>query len=693
MTMNKRSTSTTKNSHADGAPPRFPFTALVGQQEMKLALLLNVIEPSVGGALIMGQRGTGKSTAVRALADLLPPVMCVRGCAYNCDPAEENNLCADCRARLRADARLARTRARVPVVELPLNATEDRVCGTLSFERALADGVKEFEPGLLARANRGFLYIDEVNLLEDHLVDLLLDAAAAGRNRVEREGISITHPARFVLIGSGNPEEGELRPQLVDRFGLCVEVRTPADLDERVEVVTRHEAFARDPLGFCARMEDEQARLRRRIVRARRLVAEVKIERSVLRRIADLCQRLQVDGHRGELTITRAARARAALNGRKTVTDEDVRRVAPLALRHRLRRDPFEQSTGSAQLEQTVAQLFDTDKTNAHAEPRAGLDARDDAPTEDNDDDGRTGRAPQRTDADGRAGDARGPERTAPPPLDARLDLDLHVSPTEPARSTRPTRATNRRRHDARAVVPAQRGRYVRADARATGDIRLALDATLRALALRHASRRDADIRRRQIAPVDLRFKQFARRAGTLFIFALDTSGSMALNRIEQAKGALARLLRQSYVNRDLVALVSFRERRADLLLRPSRSAARARTLLDALPVGGATPLAAGLVRAHELARQARHGAEQVVLLVFTDGRANVPLDGRTGGPRAARTERIARELEQCGALLRQTNMSVVVVDTRQRFTAGDEGARLARTLGGRYVALPVARA
>src|SRR5437764_809102 len=277
--MSKQTRRRTSNAQVAGAlsAPAFPFAALVGQAEMKLALLLNVIEPTIGGALIMGQRGTGKSTAVRALAELLPPLACVRGCAYNCDPVDAARLCTDCRALVQTAGRLLRVRARVPVVELPLNATEDRVSGTISFERAVSEGVKAFEPGLLARANRGFLYIDEVNLLEDHLVDLLLDAAATGRNRVEREGISVEHPARFVLVGSGNPEEGELRPQLLDRFGLYVEIKTPNSVDERIAVVARHEAFARDPQTFCAQFEAAQVQLRRRIVRARRMVASIEV--------------------------------------------------------------------------------------------------------------------------------------------------------------------------------------------------------------------------------------------------------------------------------------------------------------------------------------------------------------------------------------------------------------------------------
>src|SRR6266850_1237929 len=349
-----------------GRPATFPFSAIVGQDEMKLALILNVIDPLIGGVLIMGHRGTGKSTAVRAIADLLPEISVVAGCSYRCDPNDEQNLCVECRRKAESGARLKALREAVSVAELPLGATEDRVCGTIAIERALADGVRTFEPGLLARANRGFLYIDEVNLLEDHLVDLLLDVAVTGRNKVERESISIEHPARFVLIGSGNPEEGELRPQLVDRFGLHVEVRTEEDLGQRVSIVERREAFDRDPEAFRHFFAAEQEALRNRITQARRRFAGVKVERPLLQEIARLCSELRVDGHRGELTIMRAARALAAFEERKRVTDEEVKRVAVMSLRHRLRRDVLEETASGERIERALAKVFaDTPVANS----------------------------------------------------------------------------------------------------------------------------------------------------------------------------------------------------------------------------------------------------------------------------------------------------------------------------------------
>ena len=336
----------------------YPFTAIVGQEEMKLALLLSSIDPNIGGVNVMGHRGTGKSTAVRALADLLPPITRVRGCVYGCDPHRLNELCLNCAERLARDNYLPAERGAVPVVDLPLGATEDRVCGTLDIERALVEGVKAFEPGLLARANRGFLYIDEVNLLDDHLVDALLDAAASGRNVVEREGISVTHPARFVLVGSGNPEEGELRPQLLDRFGLYTQITTITNIEERVEIVQRRERFDDDPLAFLASQSREQDKLRRRITRAKRLLPDVEIEYELQMLIAGVCISLKVDGHRGELTIARAARALAAFEGRFSVEAADVERVAAMSLRHRLRKDPLETVDSGARIELALSQLI-----------------------------------------------------------------------------------------------------------------------------------------------------------------------------------------------------------------------------------------------------------------------------------------------------------------------------------------------
>jgi magnesium chelatase subunit I len=337
----------------------FPFTALVAQDELKLALTVCAVDPGVGGVLAFGDRGTGKSTAVRALAALLPPMRVIDGCRYGCDPdGRRASWCSDCTARL-GDAGKPKARiAPVPVVDLPLGATEDRVVGALDLERALSHGVKAFEPGLLARANRGFLYVDEVNLLEDHLVDLLIDVAASGENVVEREGLSVRHPARFVLVGSGNPEEGELRPQLLDRFGLAVEVRTPQDLATRVEVVKRRDAFERDTQAFAERWAEAQDAARKKIVAARKKLDSIAVPDAVLERAARLCMALGTDGLRGELTLVRAARALAAYEGAKAVGDAQLMKLASPALRHRLRRNPLDDSDASVRVARVVAEQF-----------------------------------------------------------------------------------------------------------------------------------------------------------------------------------------------------------------------------------------------------------------------------------------------------------------------------------------------
>lgn len=340
-------------------PYTYPFSAIVGQEEMKRALIIAAIDSSVGGVLVFGDRGTGKSTAVRALAALLPKMRVVADCRYGCDPAADPALCVEkCRLRSGSKAMIKSRLAAVPVVDLPLGATEDRVVGALDLERALTQGIKAFEPGLLARAHRGFLYIDEVNLLEDHLVDLLLDVAASGENVVEREGLSVRHPARFVLVGTGNPEEGELRPQLLDRFGLSVEVKTPEDLATRIDVVRRRDMFERDPAAFAAKWDKADARLRRRIAAARARLFEVKVSEATLARAAQLCIDLGTDGLRAELTLMRAARALASFDGDVEVGDVHLRAVAAAALRHRLRRNPLDEAGLTVRIERAMQELF-----------------------------------------------------------------------------------------------------------------------------------------------------------------------------------------------------------------------------------------------------------------------------------------------------------------------------------------------
>ena len=649
----------------------YPFTAIVGQEEMKLALLLNVVDPLIGGVLIMGHRGTGKSTAVRALADLLPQISVVEGCPYNCDPDDERHLCDQCRQGKSHTSK----RVPVPVVELPLGATEDRVCGTIDIERALSAGRKAFDPGLLARANRGFLYIDEVNLLEDHLVDLLLDVAVTGINKVEREGISIEHPASFVLIGSGNPEEGELRPQLLDRFGLHAEVKTENYLKNRIDIVERREKYDRDRDAFCESFADDQETLRKRISRARTALAKLDVPRSVLEKIAQLCSDLKIDGHRGELTIMRAARALAAFEGRRAVTDEHVKRVSAMSLRHRLRRDALDETATSEQIEQSVDQVF---PQTAPPQPSTGNSG--DVHSQDRPGKSSSKDRKQRASASGSNSRPNVADGPSPPAVENRmgeLRLEEHLKTKDRAEKSR---SLSRRSAGGKAALAQRRGRYTRAVTFRSAGARIALDATLRALVSLDSSLK---------TPVSLdalRYKLLKHKQGTLFVFAIDASGSMAVNRIARAKSTILKLLKKSYLNRDSVAIVSFHGTSANVDLPPSRSILRARRVLDSLRMGGSTPLGLGLVTTIELLQLVGNKFGETVVLLFTDGRSNVPL--RRGGLnlRAFRQVKIESELRELTVTLNQTRTRVVVVDTQKEFESSEETRRLADILNARFV-------
>jgi magnesium chelatase ATPase subunit I len=653
----------------------YPFTAIVGQEEMKLALVLNVVDPLIGGVLIMGHRGTGKSTAVRALGDLLPQIAVVTACPYNCDPNDRENLCDECRGKKSRSSQ----DVPVPVVELPLGATEDRVCGTIDIERALAAGRKTFDPGLLARANRGFLYIDEVNLLEDHLVDLLLDVAVTGRNKVEREGISVEHPASFVLIGSGNPEEGELRPQLLDRFGLHAEVKTENYLQNRIDIVERRERYDREREAFCESYKDDQDQLRKRITKARANLGKIPVNRAVLEKIAQLCADLKVDGHRGELTLMRAARALAAFEGRRAVTDDHVKRVSAMSLRHRLRRDALDETATSEQIEQAVDEVF---PRPAPSQPSSG----NGGDVHDQNQPGRTSKQDkkQRASASGSSSRPNTADTPSLPAVDDKageLRLQEHLRKQE-----RGERTQTRRSSGAKTALAQGRGRYTRAVQFRTAGARVAIDATLRALAGLNSS-----LRRRSIGSLNtqvLRYKLLKHKQGTLFVFAIDASGSMAANRIARAKSTILKLLRKSYLNRDSVAIVSFHGTTANVDLPPSRSILRARRVLDSLRMGGSTPLGLGLVTTIELLELVGSKFGENVVLLFTDGRSNVPL--RRGGMnlRAFRRVKIESEMRELSVALHRTRARVLVVDTQKEFESSEETRALAKILHAQFVKL-----
>ncbi|MDF3302185.1 putative cobaltochelatase [Streptomyces tropicalis] len=670
----------------------FPFTAVVGQDDLRLALLLNAVSPAVGGVLVRGEKGTAKSTAVRALSALLPEVDVVSGCRFSCDPGAPDPGCPD---GPHAPGAYVSRPARM--VELPVGASEDRLVGALDIERALAEGVKAFEPGLLADAHRGILYVDEVNLLHDHLVDLLLDAAAMGASYVEREGVSVRHAARFLLVGTMNPEEGELRPQLLDRFGLTVEVAASREPDQRVEVVRRRLAYDDDPAGFAARWAEEEAAVRARVVAARALLPRVRLGDGALRQIAATCAAFEVDGMRADIVMARTATALAAWAGRTDVLAEDVRQAALLALPHRRRRNPFDApGLDEDKLDETLEQFSGPDGND-------GTDGGSEETGDDGDDDGpgpgggggrpEPGTGPADGDGAARPEAAEGGE---PQPSGGAAEQ-------APARAAEPFRtrvlsvpgigegATGRRSR-----ARTEHGRTTGAR-RPRGTLtRLHLAATVRAAAphqrVRGRSGPGLVVRRD-----DLRQATREGREGNLVLFVVDASGSMAARqRMGAVKGAVLSLLLDAYQRRDKVGLVTFRGRTAEVALPPTSSVDAAAARLGSLPTGGRTPLAAGLLRAHDVLRveRMRDPARRPLVVVVTDGRATDAPEprgsaGRDGGRAASGSGAAAR----AAALFAAEQIASVVVDCESGPVRLGLARRLADGLGGTAVTLDELRA
>jgi magnesium chelatase subunit D len=595
--------------------PVFPFTAIVGQQALAEALLACAVDPRIGGVLVRGERGTAKSTAVRALAPLLGDVEVVAGCRFNADPQDDRAACPD---GPHDGAEVVRRP--VALVELPVGATADRLLGALDLDRALREGAAAFEPGLLAAAHRGILYADEVNLLPDHLVDVLLDAAAMGRAHVEREGISVSHAARFLLVGTMNPEEGELRPQLLDRFGLSVDVAASADPAQRVEVVRRRLAFDADPGALRARFAADEAGLARRIAAARSRLGDVALGEPMLLLIAGICARLGVDGMRADIVCAQAARALAALDGDEAVGEDHVRRAALLALAHRRRRGPLE-----------APGLDDSELERALDEARG-----DDEPDPPGGNGSRNGRAPEPAASD--------PAPAGGEPRGVRAAADAAPHPHAPAPERRdapgapgvaPALALAGLGHGAagrRSRATGREGQPVDSREPVGTVTDLAVAASLRAAARRRALGSQAAMTR-----ADLREHVRAGREGNLVVFCVDASGSMgARRRMAAVKGAILGLLLDAYRRRDRVALVTFRDAGARVVLAPTGSVERAAAVLGALATGGATPLAAGLLRAAELVtlERRRDPERRALVLAVTDGRASG--DGGLHAARAA---------------------------------------------------------
>lgn len=643
----------------------YPFSAIVGQEKMKKALLLNAINPKIGGLLLRGEKGTAKSMAVRALAQLLPQIEVVRDCPFLCDPASVDELCDTCAARLAKGEKLNVARRQVPLVELPLGATEDRVVGTLDIEKAIKSGEKHFEPGLLAAANRGILYIDEVNLLDDHLVDVLLDAAAMGVNFVEREGISFRHPAQFILVGTMNPEEGELRPQLLDRFGLAVEVKGLPDQEARAEVVRRRIDFERDPATLAATYESEQERVRQQVIAAKKRLPAVQLGEEMLKLITQICLDFAVDGHRADIVIHKTATTIAAYYGRTEVNEEDVREAAELALLHRRRRQPFEEpGLDQQQLEQSI-QRWHENEENHPRDKQEPAEKRDSPPTS------------PHSDTNDSPADEEKPEREqtfeAEPPYRVR-PLVTSVLDEEPRNKTG-RRSKSRTR--------SKTGRYVSSVIPQGKTADLAFDATLRAAAPFQARRREEMLGQNAllIESHDLREKVREKKVGNLILFVLDASGSMAAEeRMVATKGAVVSLLLDAYQRRDQVGMVVFRGKTAELVLPPTNSVELAQKHLAQLPTGGRTPLAHGLKLGLETLKEHlwrdKHGIPLLVLV--SDGRANVSLNN--GNP-VEEAKKIAREIKAA-------NIKSITIDTEQGLVAFRLVEEICTELGGVYLRL-----
>ncbi|MEC3982211.1 putative cobaltochelatase [Amycolatopsis sp. H20-H5] len=638
----------------------YPFTAVVGMQDLRLALVLSSISPAVGGVLVRGEKGTAKSTMVRALAGLLPEVDVADGCRFSCDPANQDPACPDgphsVDAAHRRPARL---------VELPVGAAEDRVVGSLNLERALGEGVTDYQPGLLAAAHRGLLYVDEVNLLHDHLVDTLLDAAAMGRATVEREGVSISHAARFVLIGTMNPEEGELRPQLLDRFGLTVEVASSREPEQRVQVVRRRLAYEADPEAFAAEYAAEDAELAVEIQAAQRLLPSVTLSDEALLQIAEICASFEVDGMRADIVTARAAVAHAAWSGRDEVTTDDIRVAARLALPHRRRRNPFDApGISEEQLEQALK------------------DAQPEDPGPEGPDDNGPGSGSEPPSADGQPGGSKGEENRhsdeSSPQNAQNGSGNQTVGAGKPYRARLFTvKGTGEGAHGRRSRAITDTGRTIGVQPSSVREGGPHLVATLRAAAP-HQRARGRSGAGLEFRPQDLRFGLREGREGNLILFCVDASGSMgARARMREVKSAVLSLLLDAYQRRDKVGLITFRGAGAELALPPTISVDAAASRLESLPTGGRTPLAEGLLEASRVLKieAIRDPRRRPLLVVVTDGRATSGADAVAHSHAAA-------------GLLADAGIAGVVMDCESGKMRLGLAAELAVRLGAEHVPL-----
>ena len=636
-----------------------PFMAIVGQEKLKKALILNAINMNLHGVIIRGEKGTAKSTAVRALSDLLPEIEVVK-CLFNCSPNEPSLQCDNCRMKYNKGEKLETEKRKIRVVELPLGATEDRIIGTVDIEKALKDGIKALQPGVLAEVNQGILYIDEVNLLDDHLVDILLDSAAMGVNVIEREGISISHPSKFILVGTMNPEEGELRPQLLDRFGLQVDVAGIKDVDERVRIIKTIEEFEDNPPGFIKKHKTKQDELRTKILKAKELLKNVEISDKLLKKIAKLCIELGVDGHRADILIASTAKTIAAYNMRNKVNEEDVKEAANFVLPHRMRKQPFQEPKP---IEDKIDEIMNEDNDENDDNEQQDDEQKQEEKEEQEDDeqelppqpplpendDNKTGKQKKNYDI----GNSQ-----IPPKIKIDKDKKLRMGSGKRAKT-----------------LSSKLGKYVKSKIPKEKASDIAIDATIRASVVRNVGKGNIKIEKE-----DLREKVREKKKASVIVFVVDSSGSMAAKkRMEAAKGAVMSLLEDAYQNRDKVGFIAFQGNKAEVLLKPTSSVELAARYLKELPTGGRTPLPDGMYKGFELLKMEINKDKNTIptMVLISDGKGNVPIQ-----------KNVREEVISLSNEIKKNNIHLMVIDSGQGFVKLGYNSEIVEASCGEYIKL-----